>query len=1489
MVKLLHYWLSRLTLFCLLAFAAGGVAKAADLTVHCQIEGEGSANIWTLDATGFPMVGTPLVNGKDVVIKDVITLFGNLPITLDSFTGTLTDVLVDGVSNDDAMFQYNNSFGDNAQFELAPKADGSYEMTLKLVFEGEAPAQVNGVIHCEVTGDVEASATLTYVSNDFSVNIKKDFVNGQDAVFENLDLDGETEGMYVQITGITPGEELTDILVNGVRDEEAWESFEFYRKYGQYNTGVTISPSNGGYDATVTLVFGESEPAPAYNLVYNVEIEGNGTVDYKYYDLETISGVTGTFEVGPNYFNAWSYNDKTYTVDIFPKAAEGSVLSEVWVNGEKNEDAVESVYGTKGYFTNSSEAGEVNIKFVFTEESAEPAYNLVYNVEIEGNGTVDYKYYDLETISGVTGTFEIGPNYFNAWSYNDKTYTVDIFPKAAEGSVLSEVWVNGEKNEDAVESVYGTKGYFTNSSEAGEVNIKFVFTEEGGSEPAENFTINFTIEGEGTVEFGPYSNSKRDFDYKVVTDGEEFSYPKDDWYCYDEVGYGYYSAIRVPEGTGANVTGIYINGTLDEMSTNYVQAYDSYDGLYISTASNPATIKVVFAGGGTEPEADMNVNLSFEGGEGATVTYTYNKADNTGIASGTFVAGENPLTNVQNRYGNYMVTASVTANPGYVVKEVYLDDALQSTPKSIDLMTTEKGKTFNLRVVCEAEVVEPVADMIINLSFEGGEGADVRYMYSKADNASEKVTGDLVAGENLLNNIYAAWKKYTVNIMIDEIDGYTLKAVYLNDVAESVNGFMIKADELGQTYNIRVVCESDEPVVPEVYNQTYEVEIEGSGTVGYEYTDADGALQSGDFANGNNYFNVQQGESGYYVKVSPEAGEGYALSEIWIDGAEADWAVADVNDHGYFENTTEADVTKVKVVFAPAIVTQTFHVTINGEGCGATYKYTDATTQEIVTGRLENGGTYGMNPSVLPSGKFTVTINPEAAAGYEIASATANGEELDVTYWTIQGIKVNTADTEVNLVLNFEPIVVEDFVVNFEVDGTSNMLFTADFDVDAGFIYGEDVVVDGDSFTYKTDKLFEGDGGWYVSMMTNDDKKASTLDSVYINGTFDETLTTNLQMSGSANFGLPKDVNPATIKLVFEDAGKPDADMIVNLTVENYEGVEGGSATVSYAGGTLNVGENKLYDILSGGSYEVALSVIPTEGYAIRDVYIDDVKTYNTPEAVYITRAEKGSVVNVRVVCDEAYTITMKPTGIEGVSYSVRLALLDLKENRNYMSAVDEDVIVAVPKSVSNPYFTWNRDVGSYYTFRDFLVNGKSIYDVSADGGGQQYNITSDVELELVVVETEYYELTTVACEGGKYYIEYEEFDMQSGNYIWLPYEEGIDALMTGTAYRVTFEAAEGYVLLGAYVNDEQVFSATVADEEYEYTYEGVVWSPIEFKMVTKPLSVDGVYAEPVQMYVYSVDGMLIRSCMAKSVDEAVEGLAQGLYIVNGRKVVVEK
>ena len=81
---------------------------------------------------------------------------------------------------------------------------------------------------------------------------------------------------------------------------------------------------------------------------------------------------------------------------------------------------------------------------------------------------------------------------------------------------------------------------------------------------------------------------------------------------------------------------------------------------------------------------------------------------------------------------------------------------------------------------------------------------------------------------------------------------------------------------------------------------------------------------------------------------------------------------------------------------------------------------------------------------------------------------------------------------------------------------------------------------------------------------------------------------------------------------------------------------------------------------------------------------------------------------------------------------------------------------------------------------------------------------------------------------------------------------------------------------------------ADAADEEFEYTYEGTVWGPVALKMETKAImSVDEAVAEPVEMHVYSVDGVLVRSCVAETVEEAVNGLAQGLYIVNGQKVVV--
>ena len=51
--------------------------------------------------------------------------------------------------------------------------------------------------------------------------------------------------------------------------------------------------------------------------------------------------------------------------------------------------------------------------------------------------------------------------------------------------------------------------------------------------------------------------------------------------------------------------------------------------------------------------------------------------------------------------------------------------------------------------------------------------------------------------------------------------------------------------------------------------------------------------------------------------------------------------------------------------------------------------------------------------------------------------------------------------------------------------------------------------------------------------------------------------------------------------------------------------------------------------------------------------------------------------------------------------------------------------------------------------------------------------------------------------------------------------------------------------------------------------------------------SVNDTSADPVEMHVYSVDGRLMKSCMARTPQEAATGLPDGIYIVNGQKVVV--
>lgn len=408
--------------------------------------------------------------------------------------------------------------------------------------------------------------------------------------------------------------------------------------------------------------------------------------------------------------------------------------------------------------------------------------------------------------------------------------------------------------------------------------------------------------------------------------------------------------------------------------------------------------------------------------------------------------------------------------------------------------------------------------------------------------------------------------------------------------------------------------------------------------------------------------------------------------------------------------------------------------------------------------------------------------------------------------------------------------------------------------------------------------------------------------SVEINGTASETALQEIKESGKTSFTIPEDTKAGSLKLVFEGGEEPeepeepveDYDMAINVTVE------GGETEVGYwywkadpleemQEGVLEAGMNYLNNMWNSSSYHyhIYLSVTPADGYAIKEVYVDDSLSAYDYSSILIQSEERGRVVNVRVVCEETlpegyHTITLKSTGVESLSYYINVPNKEMTQTSAHFSGT-EDVVVPIH---DGGYFTWNYSAPLDYTVRGLLVNGQPLKEVSEDG--QTYVVKSDVVLELDYVVTEYCEVTYEEPVGGKMYVEYQEYDLEAG-YVYLPLDlEPGTTLMTGTNYRVTFEAAEDYALTAAYVNDEKVFEADAADEEYEYTYEGTVWGPVALKMETKAImSVDEAVAEPVEMHVYSVDGVLVRSCVSETVDEAVSGLAQGLYIVNGQKVVV--
>lgn len=189
------------------------------------------------------------------------------------------------------------------------------------------------------------------------------------------------------------------------------------------------------------------------------------------------------------------------------------------------------------------------------------------------------------------------------------------------------------------------------------------------------------------------------------------------------------------------------------------------------------------------------------------------------------------------------------------------------------------------------------------------------------------------------------------------------------------------------------------------------------------------------------------------------------------------------------------------------------------------------------------------------------------------------------------------------------------------------------------------------------------------------------------------------------------------------------------------------------------------------------------------------------------------------------------------------------------------------------------------YKLSEFTVNGVTyaydgsesfVYDTNAPG--------KFVEVKTVFVAVPAYNVTVAEVKNGSVTVEYKNADETE----YTAWTEG-KTLPEGTEIRVTAKADADFTIEKFVVNDATVAEGSKESPLTEYVYEGTVTADVAVAVTfvtTKSLA--EIAAEPVMMKVYAADGRLVKACMAKSVAEAVADLENGLYIVNGEKVVVD-
>ena len=337
MVKLLHCWLSRLTLFCLLAFAAGGAYAQLDSTINLtvEIEGDGSGTLSYYDWNVYNMVDVPLEEKTySFNYVDVSNSFA-----IKNIEGNLLSIELDGVSQEGLMTNYETT--GSFAVACAQQSDGNYTSTLKLFFEGGASEpEYDFLINLTVEGG-EADVEAQYTGAEGRQTV--DLVEGPN-----------------YISGITAGLMNRRGVTVFASDAEGYVIKEIYLNDEAQTVGraIQLQSTTVPVEYDLRVVCEEDAPA-ASGLVLHCTIDGEGSADVK-----TYSSAGGHTEAQPVVNGDVVFDDVYQGLSYLPVTIENiqGELADIIIDGDTDNE--QSTAAWNEYMNSGKQYASFKVYFV---------------------------------------------------------------------------------------------------------------------------------------------------------------------------------------------------------------------------------------------------------------------------------------------------------------------------------------------------------------------------------------------------------------------------------------------------------------------------------------------------------------------------------------------------------------------------------------------------------------------------------------------------------------------------------------------------------------------------------------------------------------------------------------------------------------------------------------------------------------------------------------------------------------------------------------------------------------------------------------------------------------------------------------------------------------------------------------------------------------------------------------------------------------------